>query len=127
MRPVSGPEGAGSIAQIGVTAGSAVIVDDFHCAVAAVSGHMTDLVQRWPTGTAQLVLAGRADPPLRLHRLRMAGELRDSDLYFSLAESRDLVANFGVRVTAADLALLHQRSEGWVAALQMAAPAPRLG
>jgi hypothetical protein len=68
MRPVSGPEGAGSIAQIGVTAGSAVIVDDFHCAVAAVSGHMTDLVQRWPTGTAQLVLAGRADPPLR--RLR---------------------------------------------------------
>ena len=38
-----------------------------------------------------------------------------------LAESRDLLANFGVQVAAADLALLHQRSEGWAAALQMAA------
>jgi LuxR family transcriptional regulator, maltose regulon positive regulatory protein len=70
------------------------------------------------------VLAGRSDPPLRLHRLRMAGELcelRDRDLYFSLAESRDLLANFGVEVAVGDLALLHQRSEGWAAALQMVA------
>ena len=48
-------------------------------------------------------------------------ELRDRDLYFSLADSRDLLANFGVQISAADLALLHQRSEGWAAALQMAA------
>ena len=105
-------------------AGSAIIVDDFHYAAAAVSRDMTDLVERWPAETAQLVLASRFDPPLRLHRLRMSGELcelRDRDLYFSLAESRDLLANFGVEVAAADLALLHQRSEGWAAALQMAA------
>ena len=85
---------------------------------------MTDLVECWPAGTAQLVLASRADPPLRLHRLRMSGELcelRDRDLYFSLPESRDLLANFGVDVAAGDLRLLHQRSEGWAAALQMAA------
>src|SRR6516165_5591659 len=55
--------------------GSAVIVDDFHCAATAVSGEMTDLAERWPAQIAQLVLAGRFDPPLRLHRLRMAGEL----------------------------------------------------
>jgi LuxR family transcriptional regulator, maltose regulon positive regulatory protein len=105
-------------------AGSAVIVDDFQAAAAAVSRDMADLVERWPAETAQLVLAGRSDPPLRLHRLRMAGELcelRDRDLYFSLAESRDLLANFGVGVAAGDLALLHQRSEGWAAALQMVA------
>jgi LuxR family transcriptional regulator, maltose regulon positive regulatory protein len=105
-------------------AGSAVIVDDFQYAAAAVPGDMTVLVERWPAGTAQLVLASRSDPPLRLHRLRMAGELyelRDRDLFFSLAESRDLLANFGVEVADADLALLHQRSEGWAAALQMAA------
>jgi LuxR family maltose regulon positive regulatory protein len=105
-------------------AGSAIVVDDFHAAANAVSGTMSDLVERWPAETAQLVLASRADPPLRLHRLRMAGELcelRDQDLYFSLNESRDLLANFGVQVAAADLALLHQRSEGWAAALQMAA------
>lgn len=80
-------------------AGSALIVDDFHTAVAAVAGGMTDLVDRWPAGTAQLVLASRVDPPLRLHRLRMTGELcelRDRDLYFSMTESRDLLAGFGV-------------------------------
>jgi LuxR family transcriptional regulator, maltose regulon positive regulatory protein len=105
-------------------AGSAIVVDDFHYASAATARDMTDLVGHWPAQTAQLVLASRADPPLRLHRLRMAGELcelRDRDLYFSLAESRDLLANFGVQVGAAELALLHQRSEGWAAALQMAA------
>jgi LuxR family maltose regulon positive regulatory protein len=103
-------------------AGSAVIVDDFQCVAAAVSGEMTDLAERWPAETAQLVLAGRFDPPLRLHRLRMAGELcelRERDLYLSLAESRDLLANLGVQVSARELALLHQRSEGWTAALQM--------
>jgi len=108
----------------GLPAGSAVIVDDFQAAAAAVSRDMADLVERWPAETAQLVLAGRSDPPLRLHRLRMASELcelRDRDLYFSLAQSRDLLANFGVEVAAGDLALLHQRSEGWAAALQMVA------
>lgn len=105
-------------------AGSAIVVDDFHYAALAVSRHMTDLVERWPAGAAQLVLSCRADPALRLHRLRMSGELRelrDRDLYFSLAESRDLLANFDVQLAAADLARLHQRSEGWAAALQMAA------
>jgi LuxR family transcriptional regulator, maltose regulon positive regulatory protein len=105
-------------------AGSAVVVDDFHYAAPSVSGSMRDLVERWPADAAQLVLASRADPALRLHRLRLAGqlcELRDADLQFSPSESRDLLAGFGVAVTAADLALLHQHSEGWAAALQMAA------
>ena len=105
-------------------AGSVIIVDDFHLAAAAAAPDMTDLVERWPAETVQLVLAGRFDPPLRQHRLRMSGqlcEIRDRDLYFSLEESRDLLANFGVRISDADLALLHQRSEGWPAVLQMAA------
>src|SRR5262249_46633313 len=70
-----------------------------------------------------LSLSGFA-PPLRQHRLRMSGELcelRDADLYFSLGESRDLLANFGVEVDAERLELLHERSEGWPAAVQMAA------
>ena len=105
-------------------AGSAIVVDDFHYAAGAVAGDMSDLVGHWPAQAAQLVLASRVDPPLRLHRLRMASqlcELRDRDLYFSLAESHDLLAGFGVRVTADEVALLHQRTEGWAAALQMAA------
>ena len=105
-------------------AGSAVVVDDYHYAAPEVSGNMSDLVERWPAETAQLVLSSRVDPAVRLHRLRMSGELcelRDRDLYFSLAESGDLLASFGVEVAGAELAVLHQHSEGWAAALQMAA------
>ena len=105
-------------------AGSAVVVDDFHATAAGVFRTMTDLVECWPAEAAQLVLASRVDPPLRLHRLRISGELcelRDHDLHFSLAESGSLLANFGVEIGAAELALLHQHSEGWAAALQMAA------
>jgi LuxR family transcriptional regulator, maltose regulon positive regulatory protein len=105
-------------------AGSAIIVDDFHSAAPAVARSVADLVGCWPAETVQLVLSGRFDPPLRLHRLRMSGELcevRDRDLYFSPSDSRDLLANFGVQISDADLAVLHQRSEGWPAALQMAA------
>src|ERR1700742_4178972 len=105
-------------------AGSAVVVDDFHAAGAASKASMPDLGERGPAGTAQLVLAGRADPPLRLHRLRLSGELcelRDSDLQLSRSETSALLSNFGVQLAATDLTLLHDRSEGWVAALQMAA------
>lgn len=105
-------------------AGSAVIVDDFHVAAPAVARDMNDLVECWPAETTQLVLAGRFDPPLRLHRLRVSAELcevRDRELYFSLADSRELLSNFGVQLSGADLAVLHQRSEGWPAILQMAA------
>jgi LuxR family transcriptional regulator, maltose regulon positive regulatory protein len=105
-------------------AGSAVIVDDFHFAATAAGPAMIDLVERWPAEIVQLVLAGRYDPPLRQHRLRMSGqlcEIRDRDLYFSLAESHDLLANFGVQLADAHLALLHRQSEGWPAVMQMAA------
>ena len=105
-------------------AGSAIVVDDFHYAADSAARDMIALVERWPAETVQLVLSARVDPPLRLHRLRMAGELcelRDRDLCFSEAESGELLANFGVQVAAADLALLHRRTEGWAAAVQMAA------
>lgn len=103
--------------------GAAVIVDDFHFAAPAVARDMTELVECWAAKNVQLVLASRFDPPLRLHRMRLAGELcevRDRDMYFSLTDTRHLLENFDVRLPDADLALLHQRSEGWPAALQMA-------
>jgi LuxR family transcriptional regulator, maltose regulon positive regulatory protein len=104
--------------------GSAVIVDDFHHAARNVAAAMTDLVERWPCWNVQLVLSSRFDPAVRLHRLRLSGELseiRDRDLRFSLTESRDLLAKFGVQMAGPDLALLQQRSEGWAVAVQMAA------
>lgn len=89
---------------------------------------MADLIARWPAGVAQLVLSGRRDPQVRLQRLRIAGdlcELRDRDLNFSFRDSGELLTHFGVDLPLADLALLHQRTEGWAAALQMSALALR--
>jgi len=103
-------------------AGQAIVVDDFQ--YATVTRDLAHLAGCWPARTAQLVLSSRIDPPLPLHRLRMTDELcelRDRDLALSLDESRDLLANLGVRVGSAELALLHQCTEGWAAALQMAA------
>lgn len=105
-------------------AGSAIIVDDFHFASPGAGRYMADLVVLWPAETVQLVLSSRSDPPLRLHRLRLSGELcelRDPALAFSPAESQDLLANFGVTIATGDLERLQQRSEGWAAALQMVA------
>ena len=57
-------------------AGSAIIVDDFHAVAAAVAVDMTDLVERWPAETAQLVLAGAAGPGGRCGRPARAGRSR---------------------------------------------------
>jgi LuxR family maltose regulon positive regulatory protein len=72
----------------------------------------------------QLIVASRVDPPLRVHRMRAHQdlvELRDGDLAFSVEETESLLAGFGVRLDESELALVHRRSEGWAAGLQMAA------
>src|SRR5579862_7258716 len=74
---------------------------------------------------AQAILATRRDVPrLRLHRLRLAGELaeiRAADLRFSERETRELLEASGIALSAAGVALLHQRTEGWAAGLRLAA------
>ena len=59
--------------------GSVIIVDDFHIAEAASAREMTDLVERWPAETAQLVLSSRFDPQLRRTAICAArGQIRDA-------------------------------------------------
>ena len=100
-----------------------LVIDDFHLAGAASADALRWLVECHPP-SLQLVVASRVDPPLRVHRMRAHQdllELRDADLAFSAEETRRLLAGFGVRLEDPELALVHQRSEGWVAGLQMAA------
>ena len=71
-----------------------------------------------------LVLSSRFDPPLGLNRLRRSGRLREiraDRLRFTSAESATLLARAGLRVTAAQLQRLHQRTNGWAAGLRLAA------
>ena len=73
--------------------------------------------------SARVVLSSRRDPPIRLHRLRLAGELaeiRAGDLRFTEAEARELLASSEVGVSNAGVAALHERTEGWAAGLRLA-------
>jgi LuxR family maltose regulon positive regulatory protein len=100
-----------------------LVIDDFHLAGAASADALRWLVEYHPP-SLQLVVASRVDPPLRVHRMRAHQdlvELRDAHLSFSVEETRSFLDGFGVRLDEPDLALVHSRSEGWIAGLQMAA------
>ena len=64
------------------------------------------------------------DPPLPLHRYRLAGqltEIRASDLAFTVAEAGLLLARHGITLPADSLECLTRRTEGWAAGLRLAA------
>ena len=100
-----------------------LVIDDFHLTGAASADALRWLVE-YQAPSLQLVVASRVDPPLRVHRMRAhqdLAELRDGDLAFSVEETRSLLDGLGVRLADPELALVHRRSEGWAAGLQMAA------
>ena len=72
-----------------------------------------------------LVIASRADPPLPLSRLRARGELvevRAADLRFTADEAGDYLNDvMDLHLSPTDVAALEDRTEGWIAALQLAA------
>jgi LuxR family maltose regulon positive regulatory protein len=80
------------------------------------------LLTRLPPGVRAIV-ATRHDLPLRLHRLRLAGnlaEIRAAELRFTEDETRQLLAAAGIAVPGPVAAMLHERTEGWAAGLRLA-------
>lgn len=101
-----------------------LVLDDYHLIeTRSIHEAMGFLIDHLPS-QSHLVIAGRADPPLSLARLRGRGqlnELRTTDLRFTSEE----IATFFNQVMALDLTdenvtALENRTEGWVASLQMA-------
>ncbi len=72
-----------------------------------------------------LVIAGRVDPPLPLAKLRAQGELteiRVADLRFTPEEAEAYLNDaMGLTLSDTQVATLEGRTEGWIAALQLAA------
>jgi ATP/maltotriose-dependent transcriptional regulator MalT len=107
-------------------AGEVVLVlDDYHLIQAPpVHASLGLLLEHLP-GSLRLVLAGRADPPLPLARLRARGqlaELRERDLRCTQEEAAALLREAaGPGVPGAAVAALEGRTEGWAAGLQLAA------
>jgi LuxR family maltose regulon positive regulatory protein len=102
-----------------------LVLDDFHVLVdPLVHDLLTYLIDNQPPGM-HLVLAGRADPPWPLARLRAAGalnEVRAADLRFTHEETGALLNDtIGLDLSSEDLSTLEVRTEGWVAGLHLAA------
>ena len=100
-----------------------LVIDDLHELGPAAHTQLTRLLTELPA-QVHAVLGTRRDLQLRLHQLRLAGELaeiRAADLRFSKAETRELLAASGVVLSDQALATLHERTEGWAAGLRLAA------
>jgi LuxR family transcriptional regulator, maltose regulon positive regulatory protein len=101
-----------------------LVIDDlYELGPAEALAQLELLVIRAPTDL-RFLLVTRGDVPLRLHRLRLQGELtelRAADLRFTLDEARELLAGAGVELSEPALAALVRRTEGWAAGLRLAA------
>jgi LuxR family maltose regulon positive regulatory protein len=102
-----------------------VVLDDYHVIKASeVHEAMTFLLDHLPD-QLHLVIATRSDPPLPLARLRSRGQLNEvriADLRFTPSEAREFLNQvMGLKLTAADVDALENRTEGWIAGLQLAA------
>jgi LuxR family maltose regulon positive regulatory protein len=101
-----------------------LVIDDLHELNSAEAfAQLTRLLTSLPP-QVHAILTTRHDLRLRLHQLRLAGELaeiRAADLRFSERETRLLLETSGIALSEAGVALLHQRTEGWVAGLRLAA------
>jgi LuxR family maltose regulon positive regulatory protein len=102
-----------------------LVLDDYHVIESReVQDAMAFLLEHVPP-QLHLVIASRADPALSLARLRARGELveiRAAELRFTSEEAAAyLTGVMGLQLTAQDVAVLEGRTEGWIAALQLAA------
>ena len=102
-----------------------LVLDDYHVIEESeIRDGMAYLVEHLPP-QIRLVIASRIDPLLPLARLRARGELveiRAADLRFTLDEATAYLNDLmGLDLTPGDVAVLEGRTEGWIAALQLAA------
>ena len=108
-----------------IAADIVLVLDDYHVIDApSVQDGMVFLLDHLPPGL-HLVIASRADPALPLARLRARGdlvEIRAAELRFTPDEAAAyLNGMMGLQLTARDVTVLEARTEGWIAALQLAA------
>ncbi len=101
------------------------VLDDYHLiSNTAVHQAVAYFIDHAPP-PMHLVIISRADPPFSLSRLRVRRrltEIRARDLRFTMAEAADFLHHtMGVDLSAAEVAMLEKRTEGWAAGLQLAA------
>jgi LuxR family maltose regulon positive regulatory protein len=100
-----------------------LIIDDLHELRSADALLQLERLLSVLPDSARVVLSSRRDPSIRLHQLRLAGEvaeIRAGDLGFSERETRELLAGCGIGLSDAGAVALQRRTEGWAAGLRLA-------
>ncbi|MGA2929652.1 MAG: LuxR C-terminal-related transcriptional regulator, partial [Solirubrobacteraceae bacterium] len=100
-----------------------LVIDDLHELKSAEALTQLEHLLAILPSSARVVLSSRRDSPIRLHHLRLAGEvaeIRAGDLRFTESETRELLATSGISLSDAGAAALYQRTEGWAAGLRLA-------
>jgi len=110
-----------------------LVLDDYHVIDAAPRGYpplgavdtaLAFLLEHLPP-QMHLVITTREDPQLPLARLRARGqmtELRATDLRFTAAEAAGFLNQvMDLDLSAEEVTVLEDRTEGWIAGLQLAA------
>ena len=103
----------------------AFVLDDYHVInTRPVHDAVAFLLEHMPP-QMHLIIASRTDPPLLLTRLLAGGHLTKlsaTDLRFTLKEAVAFLNNaMGIDLSPRDVATLEERTEGWIAGLQLAA------
>lgn len=102
-----------------------LVLDDYHVIHDRRIHEGLEFLVTYLPPSLRVIVAGRADPPLPLARMRVRGdlsEIRADDLRFTEQESSALVAAVGgVDLERSTATALWQRTEGWAAGLQLAA------
>jgi LuxR family maltose regulon positive regulatory protein len=102
-----------------------LVLDDLHVVEdSAVYEQLMFVLDHLPP-RVHVIAGTRADPPMPLARLRARGalaEIRAADLRFSEAEAGAYLREaMGLSLSEPSVAALESRTEGWIAALQLAA------
>jgi LuxR family maltose regulon positive regulatory protein len=101
-----------------------LVIDDLHELQSTDALRWLELFIARRPANLKIILTSRVEPDLSLHRLRLAGELneiRAADLRFSREEANELFRASEIELSDEAEALLHERTEGWVAGLRLAA------
>ncbi len=104
-----------------------MIMDDYHLIHSnAIHNLINYLVENLPDN-AHMILSTRADPPLYLPNWRVRGylsEIRRADLCFTMKESTEFFNNnLGSLFKKKSIRELTNKTEGWIAGMQLAASA----
>lgn len=102
-----------------------LVLDDYHVITSEEVNHVIAFLLEHTPPQLHLIIISRQDPKLPLARLRVQRqliEIRDSELRFTSTEANEFLNQImKLNLSKEDISLLEERTEGWIAGLQLAA------